>query len=132
MISANDYKEYEYANPRPWDTENPDGMAKGQFADYHFTGGFGLGDRCENYHVPALGLKPFGCEAGDCVAYAAETGGFRNPVLTVRYRSATPGDAAFTLNGKKSFFRTVRNLHLPLLIWMPAIRSRWAALAPPA
>lgn len=104
VISANDYKEYEYANPRPWDTENPDGMAKGQFADYHFTGGFGLGDRCENYHVPALGLKPFGCEAGDCVAYAAETGGFRNPVLTVRYRSATPGDAAFTLNGKKIVF----------------------------
>lgn len=104
VISANDYKEYEYANPRPWDTENPDGMAKGQFADYHFTGGFGLGDRCENYHVPALGLKPFGCEAGDFVAYAAETGGFRNPVLTVRYRSATPGDAAFTLNGKKIVF----------------------------
>lgn len=104
VISANDYKEYEYANPRPWDTENPDGMAKGQFADYHFTGGFGLGDRCENYHVPALGLKPFGCEAGDRVAYAAETGGFRNPVLTVRYRSATPGDAAFTLNGKKIVF----------------------------
>ena len=104
VISANDYKEYEYANPRPWDTENPDGMAKGQFADYHFTGGFGLGDRCENYHVPALSLKPFGCEAGDRVAYAAETGGFRNPVLTVRYRSATPGDAAFTLNGKKIVF----------------------------
>ena len=42
--SANDYVKYSYANPRPWDTENPDGMHKGQFSDYRFTGGFGLGD----------------------------------------------------------------------------------------
>lgn len=104
VINANDYENYTYANPRPWDTENPDGMAKGQFSDYHFTGGFGLGDRCENYHVPALGLKPFGCEKGDSVSYAADIKGFNSPVLTVRYRSATEGDAEFTLCGKKIVF----------------------------
>lgn len=79
-------------------------MAKGQFSDYHFVGGFGLGDRCENYHVPALGLKPFGCEKGDCVSYKADMSGFENPVLTVRYRSATDGDAQFMLNGKAVTF----------------------------
>lgn len=104
VINANDYENYTYANPRPWDTENPDGMAKGRFSDYHFTGGFGLGDRCENYHVPALGLKPFGCEKGDSVSYAADIKGFNSPVLTVRYRSATEGDAEFTLCGKKIVF----------------------------
>ena len=104
VINANDYENYTYANPRPWDTENPDGMAKGQFSDFHFTGGFGLGDRCENYHVPALGLKPFGCEKGDSVSYAADIKGFNSPVLTVRYRSATEGDAEFTLCGKKIVF----------------------------
>lgn len=104
VINANDYENYTYANPRPWDTENPDGMAKGQFSDYHFTGGFGLGDRCENYHVPALGLKPFGCEKGDSVSYAADIKGFNSPVLTVRYRSATESDAEFTLCGKKIVF----------------------------
>lgn len=104
VINANDYENYTYVNPRPWDTENPDGMAKGQFSDYHFTGGFGLGDRCENYHVPALGLKPFGCEKGDSVSYAADIKGFNSPVLTVRYRSATEGDAEFTLCGKKIVF----------------------------
>lgn len=104
VINANDYEEYVYANPRPWDTENPDGMAKGQFADYHFVGGFGLGDRCENYHVPALGLKPFGCEKGDRVSYAADICRFKRPVLTVRYRSAAEGDAEFMLCGKKIVF----------------------------
>lgn len=104
VIGANDYENYTYANPRPWDTENPDGMAKGQFSDYHFVGGFGLGDRCENYHVPALGLKPFGCEKGDCVSYKADMSVFENPVLTVRYRSATDGDAQFMLNGKAVTF----------------------------
>lgn len=104
VINANDYENYTYANSRPWDTENPDGMAKGQFSDFHFTGGFGLGDRCENYHVPALGLKPFGCEKGDSVSYAADIKGFNSPVLTVRYRSATEGDAEFTLCGKKIVF----------------------------
>lgn len=101
VINANDYSEYEYANPRPWDRENPDGMAKGQFADCRFTGGFGLGDRCENYHVPFLGLKPFGCEKGDTVAYGADLSAFSSPVLTVRYRSATDGGARFALGDKE-------------------------------
>lgn len=101
VINANDYSEYEYANPRPWDRENPDGMAKGQFADCRFTGGFGLGDRCENCHVPFLGLKPFGCEKGDTVAYGADLSAFSSPVLTVRYRSATEGGARFALGDKE-------------------------------
>ncbi len=105
--SANDYVKYSYANPRPWDTENPDGMHKGQFSDYRFTGGFGLGDRCENYHVPALGLKPFGCEKGDFVSYDFDISEFDNPILTVRYKSVTEDDAEFLLSGEKiTFFRS--------------------------
>ena len=102
--SANDYVKYSYANPRPWDTENPDGMHKGQFSDYRFTGGFGLGDRCENYHVPALGLKPFGCEKGDFVSYDFDISEFDNPILTVRYKSVTEDDAEFLLSGEKITF----------------------------
>ncbi|MCD7872126.1 MAG: hypothetical protein LUG21_02265 [Clostridiales bacterium] len=101
FINANDYAEYIYANPRPWDTENPDGMHKGEFSDYRFTGGFGLGDRCENYHVPALGLKPFGCEKGDRVAYNISFSGFSNPVVSIRYRTTSDLDAEFELNKSK-------------------------------
>lgn len=110
VIEANDYSEYNYANPRPWDTENPDGMAKGQFSDYHFHGGFGLGDRCENYHVPSLGLKPFGCEKGDFVSYKADLSAFENPVLTLRYKSVTAEPARFLLNGNEISLSTAGEL----------------------
>ena len=33
LVDANDYTQYTYAKPRPWDNENPDGMHKGEFAD---------------------------------------------------------------------------------------------------
>ena len=76
-------------------------MKKGQFADYRFLGGFGLGDRCENYHVPILNLKPFGCEKGDRVSYAINADGFECPAVTIRYRTVCGGDAEFLLGGKK-------------------------------
>ena len=104
FINANDYDEYTYAKPRPWDNENTDGMHKGQFADYRFVGGFGLGDRCDHAHVPTLGIKPFGCEPGDKVSYSADIADFASPVLTVRYRTVCDEDAEFTLNGRKITF----------------------------
>lgn len=99
--TANDYEKYEYAVSRPWDEENPDGMFKGMFSDKDFYLGKGLGDRCENYHVHYLNLKPFGCEKGDNVSYKLEAGGFDNPVIALRYRTVTDGDAEFLMNGRK-------------------------------
>ncbi|MCC8073634.1 MAG: hypothetical protein LIO62_05860 [Clostridiales bacterium] len=96
---ANDYEEYTYAVSRPWDEENPDGMFKGMFADKDFYLGKGLGDRCENYHVHFLNLKPFGCEKGDRVSYKFNASGFDKPVLALRYRTVTDGDAVFSMNG---------------------------------
>lgn len=93
--TANDYEEYSYAVPRPWDEENPDGMFKGMFADKDFYLGKGLGDRCENYHVHFLNLKPFGCEKGDRVSYKLSAQGIDNPVIAIRYRTVTNGDALF-------------------------------------
>lgn len=104
IINANDYDEYEYANPRPWDRENPDGMHKGEFFDCNFYSSHGLGDRCENYHVPVLNLKPFGCEAGDRASYRTDASEFKSPVLTVRYKSVTDTPAEFMLCGKKVVF----------------------------
>ncbi|MDE6156094.1 MAG: hypothetical protein K2F67_06610, partial [Eubacterium sp.] len=98
---ANDYENYSYAVPRPWDEENPDGMFKGMFADKNFYLGKGLGDRCENYHVHFLNLKPFGCEKGDKVSYKLSTANcsFNNPVIALRYKTVTNGDAKFDMNG---------------------------------
>lgn len=103
--TANDYEEYEYAVKRPWDNENPDGMFKGMFADKDFYLGKGLGDRCENYHVHFLNLKPFGCEKGDRVSYKFDKGNIANPVIAVRYKTVTDGDAEFLMNGEKVSFR---------------------------
>lgn len=104
---ANHYTEYSYAVPRPWDEENPDGMFKGMFSDKEFFMGKGLGDRCENYHVHFLNLKPFGCEKGDKVSYvlAVEENAFDNPVIAVRYKTVTDGDAKFTMNGDEVCFK---------------------------
>lgn len=104
FLNANDYAEYSYANPRPWDNENPDGMHKGQFSDCRFYGGFGLGDRCENYHVPVLNLKPFGCEKGDRVSYQYNCRdiNFEKPVLVIRYRTTADEDARFMVNGMEA------------------------------
>lgn len=99
LKKANDYDNYDYSVPRPWDGENPDGMFKGMFTDKDFYLGRGLGDRCENYHVHHLGLKPFGCEKGDTVAYSFNARGFNDPVIAVRYKTVTDGDARFLLNG---------------------------------
>lgn len=103
--TANDYEEYAYAVKRPWDNENPDGMFKGMFADKDFYLGKGLGDRCENYHVHFLNLKPFGCEKGDRVSYRIDKGNIENPVIAVRYKTVTDGDAEFLMNGEKVIFK---------------------------
>ena len=100
IINANDYERYEYAVPRPWDGENPDGMFKGMFRDESFYLGCGLGDRVDNRHVHYYGFKPFGCEKGDAVSYKLKADGFKKPVLAVRYKSVTDSAAEFELNGK--------------------------------
>ena len=100
LKNANDYSEYTYAVPRPWDGENPDGMFKGMFRDPGFYLACGLGDRCDHSHVEYLNLKPFGCEKGDRVSYKLSCGSISDPVLLLRYRTVTPGDALFTLNGQ--------------------------------
>ena len=101
IINANDYVQYTYAVPRPWDEENPDGMFKGMFRDKDFYLGCGLGDRCDSDHVHYLNHKPFGCEKGDTVAYSVDAQGFDNPVFILRYKTVTDGDAKFLLNGNE-------------------------------
>lgn len=92
---------YAYAVKRPWDEQNPDGMEKGVFLDPLFVNGKGLGDRVEHDHVHFLGLQPFGAVKGDCVTYQIPTpSGFHKAVLALRYRTVTPGDAHFLLNGE--------------------------------
>jgi hypothetical protein len=118
--TANDYVEYSYSVPRPWDEENPDGMFKGMFADKDFYLGKGLGDRCENYHVHFLNLKPFGCEKGDSVSYQLSADGFENPVIAVRYKTVTDGDAVFNMNGTEVTFSHSDNLTFAYLPYMSA------------
>lgn len=101
---ANDYDKYTYSKIRPWENETPDGMFRGMFKSEEFYLGYGLGDRCDNAHVHYLGLKPFGCEAGDCVAYSLKSDGIENPVVAVRYKTVTDGDAVFSVNGKETVF----------------------------
>ena len=97
--NANDYKSFGYAKPRPWDKETPDGLFRGMFRDREFYLDEGLGDRCRNDHVEHLGLKPFCCEKGDFVSYELNADGFKNPVLAVRYKTVTDGDAHLDYNG---------------------------------
>ncbi len=99
LIKANEYKEYSYHTMRPWENETPDGMFRGMFRDDRFYLGYGLGDRCDHAHVHYLGLKPFGCEKGDKVAYDLSCDMIHHPVLSLRYRTVTDGDARFDLNG---------------------------------
>lgn len=104
---ANAYNEYVYATPRPWEYETPDGMFRGMFNDSEFYYGKGLGDRCDHAHVHYLGLKPFGCEKGDRVSYtlAVDNCGFENPIIAVRYRTVTDGDAKFMMNDTEVCFK---------------------------
>lgn len=112
LKKANDYENYSYAVPRPWDEENPDGMFKGMFADKNFYLGKGLGDRCENYHVHFLNLKPFGCEKGDTVSYKLSTANysFEKPVIALRYKTVTDGDAKFDMNGTEIHLKNSNEL----------------------
>lgn len=104
--TANDYESYAYSVARPWDEENPDGMFKGMFADKDFYLGKGLGDRCENYHVHFLNLKPFGCEKGDRVSYKLDVNvsDYSSPIIAVRYKSVTDIDAKFMMNDTEILF----------------------------
>lgn len=122
LKTANDYDEYAYKVSRPWDEENPDGMFKGMFADKDFYMGKGLGDRCENYHVHFLNLKPFGCEKGDKVSYTlnVEEETFEKPVLAVRYKTVTDGDAHFDMNGTEVVFEHSDELTFAYLPYMNA------------
>lgn len=118
LKTANDYEGYSYKTARPWDEENPDGMFKGMFADKDFYLGKGLGDRCGNAHVHFLKLKPFGCEKGDKVAYKFKADGFENPVIAVRYRTVTDGDAVFDMNGRKTVFKNSNELAFAYIPYM--------------
>lgn len=100
IINANDYAEFEYAKPRPWDTETPDGMKKGMFRDEKFYLCSGLGDRCDHSHTEFYGFRPFGCEKGDRVSYNIGKEHIGKRILAIRYRCVTPGDAAFEMNGR--------------------------------
>lgn len=102
LKKANDYDGFSYAKERPWDAQMTDGLFKGMFMDNDFYMGCGLGDRCNNSHVSFMNLKPFGCEAGDKVSYSFNLGGaeFQNPVISLRYKTVTEGDAEFSMNGK--------------------------------
>lgn len=115
LKKANDYISYSYNTPRPWDEENPDGMFKGMFADKDFYLAKGLGDRCENYHVHFLNLKPFGAEKGDTVSYEFSAEDFLNPIVVLRYRTVTDGDAEFKLNSDKIILEHSDDLTLAYL-----------------
>ncbi|WP_294952346.1 hypothetical protein [uncultured Eubacterium sp.] len=104
LIKANDYAKFAYAAVRPWENETPDGMFRGMFRDEEFYLGYGLGDRCDHAHVHYLNLKPFGCEKGDRVSYNLDAQGINNPVVAVRYKTVTDGDAEFCVNGANTVF----------------------------
>lgn len=120
LKTANDYVDYSYTTARPWDEENPDGMFKGMFADKEFYLGKGLGDRCENYHVHFLNLKPFGCEKGDKVSYSfkEDASDFSNPVIALRYKTVTDGDALLNMNGEEICLKNSDNLTFAYLPFM--------------
>ena len=104
LVKANDYNEYTYTKIRPWENETPDGMFRGMFKSEEFYLGYGLGDRCDNAHVHYLNLRPFGCEKGDRVSYSLSDDGIENPILLLRYKTVTDGDAVFTVNGRRVTF----------------------------
>ena len=96
---ANDYSAMTHARPRPWEYETPDGLFRGMFRDSEFYLSQGLGDRCDNKHVHHLDIKPFFCDEGDYVSYELSGEGFTSPLLAVRYRTVTDGNAIINYNG---------------------------------
>ena len=104
VLNATDYDSFEYANKRPWDEQNPDGLFKGTFRDKDFYGRNGLGDRNGNDHVHFRNFRPFGEENGDKVSYKISSEGFLNPVFAIRYRTVSGRDAKFFCNGEVYVF----------------------------
>ena len=111
-IDALDYKEYEYANVRPWDRQTIDAMKKGELFDDRFCGHRGLGDRDDNRY--ALQKYPkFAAEKGDSVSYSVDIEEeLSNPALYVRYRTTDCKNAEFTLNGKSVVFRDSDDMNI--------------------
>ncbi len=110
VVNATNYEEFEYANKRPWDEQNPDGLFKGTFRDKDFYGRNGLGDRNENAHVHYRNFKPFGEDEGDRVSYKISADGFENPVFAIRYRTVSDRDAKFMCNGQVYVFPASKEL----------------------
>lgn len=75
-VSAINYTNLEYKNPRPDDNLRPDGLLKGESRNSFFTGGSGLADN-------------FGSTAGDKVSYSiSNPSELQEGCLVVRYRLA--------------------------------------------
>ena len=103
LWDATEYTFYSYANPRPWDGQNPDGAKKGEFRDARFTGGFGLGDRVSKKHVPLENFPCFGASRGDHVSYAVTLPqAYANAKLGIRYRTVGQRGVAFRMGGDAS------------------------------
>ena len=104
VVNATDYESFSYANSRPWDEQNPDGLFKGTFRDKDFYGRNGLGDRNGNAHVHYRNFKTFGEDEGDRVSYKISGKNYGNPVFAIRYRTTSEKEAKFFCNGKVYVF----------------------------
>ena len=71
-------------------------------------------------HVHFLNLKPFGCEKGDRVSYSFSGAGtdFKNPVIALRYRTVTDGNAVFDMNGREIVLKNSNELTFAYLPYM--------------
>ena len=102
LKNCSDYETLTFANPRPWEHLNPDGMRKGVFFDPHFYDNRGVGERVGvPDYVPH---QPFGAQAGDTVTLTLEIPeAYTNAMLHIRGR-AVSGQAqlkAELFHGKK-------------------------------
>lgn len=100
-INAVDYENYNYVTQSPWKAQTCDGLKRGEVRSDEFTCHNALGNNTENQY--RLKVYPaFGKTKGDSVCYKPDTEfSFKNPVVSIRYRSKGEGDARFLLNGKE-------------------------------
>ena len=88
LLDALDYADFAYASPRPWDRQNCDGHKLGEVVYPRFTGGHGLGDGANKWHLPQLQFGAFGAEQGDRVSYRFVLDApVDHAVLWIRYQS---------------------------------------------
>ncbi len=84
-LDALDYDDLTFANPRPTDTLNPDGLRRAETRDHGFVGGGGVG-------------QGFGAAAGDVVTYRFTTPrALPSPIIVARYRLARETVSPFSL-----------------------------------